>query len=1123
MKTLVRFLVWGLLPLVAAPVQANFLDEYLRNIQIDQQSPWRAADKAAEFLRAPHLFGQTFVTGPKVEQIYQIAIHVPHVNPDWGEGTSLIMTLYDSPAKVKKLAEFAMRYEWRSWEDMVMVFPMKADAEPNREYYFELSAEGGNGVIGPILKAGGDYPNGRAYIDGEPQDFDFAFQVYVHNQWDRDKAYAEAFSMFDLNYSGMEHVRSAVERKDWEAAAKALVAYFESRKAFREFVNQPKPKDTPDLTLAELAVEMKIKDAEGNILSLGPNWNHLKWWPTRGGVGLTREGIRKYLALGYSVTRDPKYARAWNEMLKAVLKDLPSPIKAGVIPPDAKDIPPINPGGIAGGSMWSGLAIGARLAHEFYYYAAFVDAPEFTWDVRAAFIINLGDMADVLAKQKGGGNWATQMYNHLFYFATEFPEFARSKEYAQLAFNGLLDNMRDTLLPDGPIGESAGYQMLVHNQYLDILDRADALKIAIPTDIRSKIERALEFHMYTVAPDGHRPAFGDALADTPFELLKRGAKRFSRQDMLWVATQGQQGRPPAKKSVGFPYSKYYVMRSSWDPGALYMCIKNGRYTAHGHFDSLGFELHAYGNPLIVDPGIYIYGTPDAQKLISTKSHSTISVDGADLHNGGGPNQFFAGTSVDYFRGLGPEYQGLDPAIRTTRRVVFLKPDYWIVSDVVEGVGRHRIDSRFHFSDTQAVLDAHSGIARTTKFKGGNLLIIPLRPEVVSSQLESGFTAFVHEKKEPALILRQSADAELPFALHNVLYPIRNTSSKPPKTRLLTAENQEDSSCVGMELRTASGTDRIILCAEPNQSASFQKHNLFVQAQFAAVRRDEKGRVKSFAMVWGSQLRDGILLVRSERPVPGIEVVYSSGVAEVTAEDLDPSVRIAAMGCKYYRVNGGSRKPIRSIDGMFAPFSSVEMGTAYFIVDDESPGFRIEGFTKGSDAGGEGEYGFHFRWSHVSKGRSGRFIYEPLIASSGLYEVSLYVPSFRLVELTRAACVEVSFSANGKWARPASSLVRVRDIRKTEGTVVLEIDQAAAAGLWIPLGTYEFADPNKCRVDILCDSEVGGPAVVADAVKWTLKIKNAESTKKLGRASASSNLTLSRTDWFTSCMGRSRNN
>ncbi len=36
------------------------------------------------------------------------------------------------------------------------------------------------------------------------------------------------------------------------------------------------------------------------------------------------------------------------------------------------------------------------MAHGFAYYAWFVSSPNFTPDVRAAFIINLGEMADVL-------------------------------------------------------------------------------------------------------------------------------------------------------------------------------------------------------------------------------------------------------------------------------------------------------------------------------------------------------------------------------------------------------------------------------------------------------------------------------------------------------------------------------------------------------------------------------------------------------------------------------------------------------------------------------------------------------------------------------------------------------
>ena len=78
------FLLIGLLvaSLFSACAAAdNFLDAYLNNIRL----------------------GQTFATGPKVVEIYQIAVQSRPWSSAWGEGTSLVMTLYDGPDKGSKL------------------------------------------------------------------------------------------------------------------------------------------------------------------------------------------------------------------------------------------------------------------------------------------------------------------------------------------------------------------------------------------------------------------------------------------------------------------------------------------------------------------------------------------------------------------------------------------------------------------------------------------------------------------------------------------------------------------------------------------------------------------------------------------------------------------------------------------------------------------------------------------------------------------------------------------------------------------------------------------------------------------------------------------------------------
>ncbi|MEI6916595.1 MAG: heparinase II/III-family protein, partial [Armatimonadota bacterium] len=505
-------------------------------------------------------------------------------------------------------------------------------------------------------------------------------------------------------------------------------------------------------------------------------------------------------------------------------------------------------------------------------------------------------------------------------------------------------------------------------------------------------------------------------------MLKRGAKEFSRKDMLWVATGGAEGTQPERRSIEFPYSKYYVMRSDWTQDARYFILKNGRYTAHGHYDSLGFEMFAYGNPIFVDPGIFIYGTPGAVRLISTKSHSTIQVDGANLQNDGGPSQFFVGYSVDYLNAVGPSYQGLDGSLKAVRRVAFLKPDYWVISDVVDGQGEHQVDSRFHYANKDATLDAKTQIATTTYNKGGNLALIPVNAAKLSSTLEEADTAYVHEKLAPALLLRQSVKADLPLRLDNLAYPYKGASSDASITTLTpVADKSVETS--GFKIETGGGTDYVVFTKGTSGVAEFKEFGLRVKGQFACVRQDKKGVVKSFAWTWATKLENGELLADSKQFVPGLDVVYDGDVMRITVRGEDPSLRIAVFGRQKASVNGGSVQDIKQKRGMFSPFAKDEPKPAQsVIVDNETAGFVIEKPIKGSSVGGDDQVGYNYYWAHVAPGREGLFSYSPALNSAGVYDVSVYVPKFQLVEITREAHYVLAFRPGGKWTKPSDKCI-----------------------------------------------------------------------------------------------------
>jgi hypothetical protein len=84
--------------------------------------------------------------------------------------------------------------------------------------------------------------------------------------------------------------------------------------------------------------------------------------------------------------------------------------------------------------------------------------------------------------------------------------------------------------------------------------------------------------------------------------------------------------------AAYPAGGYWVMRA----GYLYVLVRCGDVGlggrgSHAHNDALAFELAHGTQPLIIDPGSYVYTADPAERtrFRSTAFHSTLQVDGAE--------------------------------------------------------------------------------------------------------------------------------------------------------------------------------------------------------------------------------------------------------------------------------------------------------------------------------------------------------------------------------------------------------------------------------------------------------------------------------------------------------------
>ena len=229
---------------------------------------------------------------------------------------------------------------------------------------------------------------------------------------------------------------------------------------------------------------------------------------------------------------------------------------------------------------------------------------------------------------------------------------------------------------------------------------------------------------------------------------------------------------------------------------------------HQHEDKLSIVVHAYGKQQIADPGNYDYdASPWRRYTINTPAHNTVMVDGLGqcrracdrasyvVKQPPQTNAWHSGPTLDYAAGQYDEGYGPERQVRVVHRreVVFVKPDYWLLVDRLEGRGTHRYESLFHFDADEAEIDPGATAVRTIDPTPNCLVAAAPQPglevRIVRGQTEPSIQGFIagqrwrpswrrpnatapeHGKREvPTAIFSLSADG--PARMVYVIYPYR---------------------------------------------------------------------------------------------------------------------------------------------------------------------------------------------------------------------------------------------------------------------------------------------------------------------------------------------------------------
>lgn len=306
----------------------------------------------------------------------------------------------------------------------------------------------------------------------------------------------------------------------------------------------------------------------------------------------------------------------------------------------------------------------------------------------------------------------------LFIVALALPKLDSDGELLRFAVDLLSENLISDILPDGVQRElSTHYHCTVLRSFLGARENARRFGLKFPPEFDERLIRACEFAMHIHRPDGQIPAISDSDSGSYLELLSLAGDIFSRPDFTYAATYGRDGIAPNISNASFDKSGYFIQRSGW--GIERVAFKDERFLmfdcgpigdgGHGHYDLLNVEIAACGKPLIVDGGRYTYAEESdfnwRHYFKGTAGHNTVVVDNKDqtpYRRGKPKGDVAVGTFLERLsppgldvlcgKALSPNYEAVH-----TRRVFFIRNEFWLIEDSLNGELPHRYDLRFHLT------------------------------------------------------------------------------------------------------------------------------------------------------------------------------------------------------------------------------------------------------------------------------------------------------------------------------------------------------------------------------------------------------------------------------------------
>lgn len=547
---------------------------------------------------------------------------------------------------------------------------------------------------------------------------------------------AQFFEALDLDYVGLELVKTCVASSNYSGARKAYIQFLKQRTTPKWYFDWNAPASEKRKKGANIAKSNRYTNNElvscgiwhqfGKKIdwTLNPTENHYNEWTWQ----LNRHEF--WLSLGYAYwnTGNEKYAKAFVSQLNSWIEQCKRPSDDGNYP----------------GSPWRTLEAGIRMRYTWpnaFFY--FLSSPSFYDESVFRMVKSFYEHALFLYDHRISKQRLSHEMNGLYTVGALFPEFRKAAEWRSVAAEELYREEVDQFYPDGSQKELApGYHGTNLSCIVSVYKLASLNHYYLPQDYESRLENIYSFYSYLRMPDGKLPAVNDSRWLESSDNLKAALGLFkNRKEFTFLSTGGAKGKKPSYTSVWMPWAGWYVMRSGWDKDAFYALYEVGPYgTAHQHEDKLSFILVAYGSLLITECGNYAYDNSQWRKYaISARGHNVARVDGFDQIRAGKKNvgvsdaplenRWVSNRKYDIGEGYYTEGFGSNSEVKVThhRTLKFVKNKYWLLTDefIPSDDKDHTYEIWFHLNTDKYKVDKDINVVYSAANSEANIAILRL--------------------------------------------------------------------------------------------------------------------------------------------------------------------------------------------------------------------------------------------------------------------------------------------------------------------------------------------------------------------------------------------------------------